>query len=385
MVTMNKVIEEKLNKLSGLEETDYPFITLYLNINSHENLFEQAEKNRIFIKDSLRHALDKIKEENNRDKLNSFLRDEAKIQDYVNNNRQTQAHGMAIFACDKLGVFETFQSLMPFENTFSINSFPLLRQLAYQAEEFENTLVVMLDSQYSKVFSLKLGGFVVGDEVDITNNVHKYHKQGGWAQSNFQRHIKDEIKKHYEETARVVTELFDKEHYENIIFIGQEHEIKNFMVDIPKRVNMKIITTDSAYMRENINKIMELIFEDLRKTEKERELNSVNTIINLAQSGGRETLGMQDTIELAKEGRIRILTTIKDLTYEGWKCDGCHYTNKDQHKAGCPQCNGNMKPTDLVEEAIRLTLKTGGMVDLVENEAADELKKYEGIGAYLRY
>ncbi|MDD3014587.1 MAG: Vms1/Ankzf1 family peptidyl-tRNA hydrolase, partial [Candidatus Gastranaerophilales bacterium] len=372
MAVRNTIVEERIKYLSDLSETEYPFITLYLSINSHENLFEQAEKNRIFIKDSFRNSIDKIKEENNKDKLVCFQKDEEKILDYINNNLKTQAHGAAIFACSKLGIFETFQSLMSFENTFSVDSFPRLKQLAYQLEEYENTLVIIVDSKYSKILSLKIGGFVFR-EINITDIVHKFHKQGGWAQARYQRHINDQIHKHYEETAKVATELFDTEQYENVILIGQENEINNFKVDLPKRINMKVIGMDSLYTRENINKIMETIFDNLRKTEKERELHIVKDIITLAQSGGSETLGIQDTIQLAKEGRVKLLTAVKDYSIEGWRCDGCYYIDKNQYQAGCPICNGNMKHSDLIEEAIRLTLKNGGKVNLVEDEAAEEL------------
>jgi peptide chain release factor subunit 1 len=384
MATTNKIIDERIKYLSDFPETDYPFITLYLSVNSHENLFEQAEKNRIFVKDSFRDALDEIKKQNNKDKLACLQKDEEKILDYINNSLISQAHGAAIFACNKLGVFETFQSLMPFENYFSIDSIPHLKQIAYQAEEFENTLVIMVDSKYSKIFSLKLGGFVFR-EIDVTNIVHKYHKQGGWSQARYQRHIKDQMQKHYEETAKIATELFDKEQYGNVILIGQEQEVDKFKLDLPKRVNMTIINVDHLYMKENINKILETIMQDLRKTEKERELNVVKDMVTLAQSGGSETLGIQDTIQLAQEGRISLLVANKDFSFEGWKCDKCYYIEKTQHQAGCNKCNGNMKRMDVLEEAIRLTLKNEGKINLVEDKAAEELKKYESIGAYLRY
>jgi peptide chain release factor subunit 1 len=384
MVSKNTIVEERVKHLSELSETDYPFITLYLSVNSHENLFEQAEKNRIFIKDAFRNNMDKIKEENNKDKLTSFQNDEEKIIDYLDNSVITQAHGVAIFACDKLGIFETFQSLMPFENSFSVNSIPHLKQIAYQTEEFENTLVIMVDSKYSTIFSLKLGGFVFR-EINITDIVHKYHKQGGWSQTRYQRHIKDQIQKHYEETAKVAVELFDREQFENVILIGQENEIKNFMPHFPERMDIKIISTNSLYKRDDMNKIMETVFNDLRKTEKERELKVVRNMIDMAQSGGRETLGIQDTIQLAKEGRVDKLAAVKNFSFEGWKCGECFYVEKNQYLAGCPKCNGNVKRTDLVEEIVRLTLRNGGKVDLVEDEAAEELKKYESIGASLRY
>jgi len=201
----------------------------------------------------------------------------------------------------------------------------------------------------------------------------------------YERHIKNQIHHHYEEIANIATEFLDKEHYENVILIGQEDEIKNFQLDLPRRVNMKVIDINHLYMRDNINKIEETIINDLRKDEEAKKMNTVKDIIEKAMGGGSETLGMQDTIELAKAGRVRVLTTVIDRVHNGWKCDGCFYVAKDQYHSGCPKCNGDMKETDLIEEAIRLTYKNGGIVELVENEAAVELEKHEGIGAYLRY
>lgn len=383
MGNINAAIKEKMYYLSSLSETDYPFISLYLNINAHE-LFEQAEKNRIFLKNSFQKAENRIKEQKEKENLVSFKNDEKKILSYIEKQLNSKIHGIAVFACDKLGIFETFQSLMPFENSFNIGSFPYLKQLAFHADEYENTLVVMADSKYARIFNIKLGGFVI-NELDIENNVHRFHKQGGWSQARYQRHIEKQIEQHYKEISEIVTEFLDREHYDNLILFGQHHEIKNLEANFSKRVNTRIIDINSLQMRENINEILETVINDLYKTEKKKEFRIIRDIIEKSRGGGFESLGIQETIELAKDGRIRILAAVKDHVYEGWKCGECLYLTKDQHHGGCPKCNGNMKQTDLIEEAVRLTLKNGGEVEFVENEAAVELENNGELGAYLRY
>lgn len=383
MGVINTGIKQKIENLSKLPETDYPFISLYMNIHSHE-LFEQAEKNRIFLKDFFQKSADQIKTHDGKEKLKSFKADEDKIRNYINISLDSRAHGLAIFACDKLGIFETFQSLMPFDNNIVIDSFPHLKQLAYQASEYKNAIVIMLDAKYSRIFNIRLGGFVM-NELDTSSLVHRFHKEGGWAQMRYQRHIENQVHHHYKEIADIITQFMDKEHYENIVLIGQDHEVKMFQLDLPKRANLKVIDINSLQRGANINEILEVVIRDLREEENKRKFSTVEDIINKAQGGGYETIGIQDTIELAKEGRIRVLTVVRDLTYNGWKCGDCLYISKDQHHAGCPECNGNTKQTDLVEEAIKLTYKNSGTVELVENEAAVELEKHEGMGAYLRY
>ena len=385
MEKVNPAIKEKLDYLSNLAKTDYPFISLYMNINAHE-LFEQNRQNAIFIKDSFNKYLDKLKNDKDKDKVKSFIKDKDKIQYFLNFELDTRAHGVAVFACDKLGVFETFQSIMPFDNSFTVNSIPYLKQMVYQALIDKNALVIMLDSNHSRIFKIKLGGQIFSgnsfDEFDETGQIHRFHSQGGWAQSRYQRHIENEKEHHYKEVVKIVTQFLDEEQYDNIILMGEGSEIKNFRDLLPKRVEMKIIALDSMQMRENVNEIFYTIINNFRETEKENEFQMVQDLIGATKGG---SLGIQDTIQLAKEGRIRTLAIVKDMEIKGFKCGECFYLSKDQYQPGCPKCNGNTRPTDLIEEAILLTVKNGGNVEVVENKAATELKKREGIGAYLRY
>lgn len=381
MGTINGNLIKKLKELSNIPETDYPFITLYMDVNSRE-LFEQNRKNRIFLKNSIRKIENKLRTEANRYKLISFRNDTDRIQDFVENSIISKAHGIAIFACDKLGIFETFQTIMPFKNDFVVNSIPHLKQLAYQAEESENTLVIMLDSKYAKLYHLKLGGFII-EESTIEHEVHRFHHQGGWAQMRYQRHIDNQIHKHYADVTNTVIKFLDEYKYENVILVGQQFEIKRFQEMLPKRVKIKVISIDNIYMRENINNILESIVDDLKVCEDKKEFNYVEEIIEKAPVNS--VTGMQDTIKLVQDGRSEILVIPDYKTYHGWKCNGCLYIEKDQHQAGCASCNGNARETDIIEELVRLNLRNKGKIEIIKNYAAQKLENYEGIGALIRY
>ncbi len=394
MGAINGNIMKKLKNLSNIAETEYPFITLYMDINAQE-LFEQNRKNRIFLKNSINKTEYKFMEMKDKRKLESFRNDAGKIQDYFEKNVEAKAHGrkpesdenkrahgIAIFACHELGIFEVFYSIIPFENEFVINSIPHLKQLAYHAEECENALVIMSDAKYASIFAVKLGGFII-DEQTFEHTVHRFHKQGGWAQMRYQRHIENQVHKHYSDVAKVATQLIDENNFDNVILIGQHHEIKNFEEWLPKRIKKEVICLDAVYKRENINTILETIMENLRNSEDEKELNYVEEIIEKAPRNS--VTGMQDTMKLVQEGRSEILVLPNYKTYEGWKCDGCLYVSRDQHQPGCAVCNGNAKQTDLIEELVLLNLRNNGKVEIVKNHAARELEKYEGIGALIRY
>lgn len=371
MVIKNENVNKKLRYLAELQESEHPFISLYLHVNAHE-LFEQARKNRIFVKNSFR----KI------EKQVDIEKDREKILDFLEYNVKTKAHGVAIFACDKLGVFETFHSIMPFENSFTVNSIPHLKQLAYHSDECENALLLITDKHYARIYNVEIGGFVL-DEADMEHDLHRHHKQGGWAQLRYQRHIQNQAMHHYKEVAKVATEFLDNNPYKNLILAGQHHEIKNLQEHLPKRVNTKIIDINSLGVKAGVNEILETVINDLSESEKDKELNKVEELINYSPQV--ITTGWQDTIQLIEEGRAELIIIPGYKTYIGWKCNGCLYVEKEQHQAGCATCNDGFRQTDLVEEIIRLTLQNSGKIELVKGKAAEKLEEYEGIGAVLRY
>ncbi len=382
-MTKSNDLLKKVQYLSEFSDTKYPFISLYLNINASQFL-EQAEQNRIYLKNFFQNTLLEFKNNNDKEKYNRFKNDQEKICNYIENNLKTEAHGVAIFACDKEGVFETYQSFMPFENEVHVDSFPHLKQLAYHLNEYDNVLVAIVDSKMARLFSLNFKGFIM-DEYDVENLVHRYHKQGGWSQMRYQRHVEHQQDVHYRETVEKLVEIHDTGDYAKLILIGQTQETKHFESFLPTNIKEKIIASDHLELRENINEILETAINDLYTEEKEKEFKMVQDIVGRACSNDLSTLGIQDTIVLAKQGQVKTLTISKNLELEGLKCGDRYYLARNEDKAKCPECNGNARTIDLISEAVRLTFKNKGDVEILEGKAAEELNKHEGIGAYLRY
>jgi len=389
MGAINENLMKKIRSLSNISETEYPFITLYMNVNSYQ-LFEQQRKNRIFLKNSITEIENKLKDENNRHKLECFKNDVERIQHFIENDLKTRTHGLAIFACDRLGIFEIFETIMPFENEFIANSIPHLKQLAYQADERENALVIISDSKYARIFVVKLGGFILEESV-FKHEVLRFHHQGGWAQMRYQRHIENQSEKHYSDVAKAATKLLDEYNFENVILVGKSNNIKKLQQLLPKRVKTQIISANNLDLRENVNTVFEInsnlilenIVESLKNNEDKKEFNCVEEIINKAPINS--VTGMQDTIKLVQDGRSETLVIPNYKKYSGWKCNGCFYVAKNQHQPGCVECNGNSQETDLIEELIRLNFRHSGKIEIVKNHAAEVLEKYEGIGALIRY
>lgn len=176
----------------------------------------------------------------------------------------------------------------------------------------------------------------------------------------------------------------DKEKYEELILIGQHHEIKNFADRLPERIMAKVIATDELYMRSNLNDIKDKVISEIKNEDRINHDRLVKSIIE-SSYGEYGVLGIQDTIFHAAEGRIRTLAIAEGFDYMGYRCNGCYYTDEKSLLDFCPECTEEMIETNLVEEAVKMALKEGARIQPVEGDAAEELKKHGGIGAYLRY
>ncbi|MFA6989415.1 MAG: Vms1/Ankzf1 family peptidyl-tRNA hydrolase [Candidatus Gastranaerophilaceae bacterium] len=382
-------IQSRIKSLSSIENNNFPFITLYMNVNA-THFLEQKEQNRIFLKNAYNKALKNIQNEFSKENLESLKNDFEKINDYLNEKLNTTIHGIAFFVCEELGIFEIFESFISFENEFVVDLFPHLKQLLYVYDEYEKTLAVLLDSKHAEIFEIKLGGYISqkGElKAELESDVYKFHKQGGWSQLRYQRGIQQEKDWHYRETALKTTEIFDTESYDNVIIVGIDFEVDNFIKYLPKRVVDKLIDTENYTPEENINTLLEKIINDLYKKEKAKEYDIVQNMIQKASSKDGACLGFDETIDLASQGRLDTLIVTKETSKMGFRSGECLYTARGQKKPGCPECNGESKDTDLIEELVRLTVKNGGRVELLNKEtpSGQKMEEYGGIGGILRY
>ena len=171
------------------------------------------------------------------------IKDQQQIERYVEGLVRRvyneEMNGIAIFSCSGTGTFLTYPSIISFENECFISDLPILRPLVRLSSQYQNTLVVMVDTDSAKLFEVSLEGLMA--ESSIESYVPGRHDQGGWAQMRYQRHIKDHMDKHHKEVAEQLTELFDSGKWKRVVLIGQDRILANFKVFLPERVKQQII------------------------------------------------------------------------------------------------------------------------------------------------
>ena len=373
-------IKKEIKKLAKIPETDYPFISLYLNTKWEDE--KQRKRVRLFVKNELKEAQKLVKEEEGIRK--SLQRDSEEIQRYVDGvihrTYDEGVNGIAIFACSGIDAFTIFRSSIPFDNQLSISSKPSLRQLVHITDEYRTAIAVMVDTDRAKIFEMSLG------EIRLESQIESYvpgrHEQGGWSQMRFQRHIREHMHQHHKGVAEQLVKLFDDERCENIVLIGQEHILATFRALLPERVREKIKGDLSAEFEEESSSLAQKVIEYLHGEYLKEEDSIVEELIETALARGTAAVGLKDTIEAINKGQVHRLVLNKDLKRQGWQCTKCLALGEIT-SLSCPFCNSTIETIDLAEEMIRSVINRDGEVDMVKDHP--KLSKHEGVGALLRF
>jgi peptide chain release factor subunit 1 len=373
-------IRKEIRKLAKIPETDYPFLSIYLNTKWEDE--KQRGRVRLFVKNELKEAQKSIKEE---EKIRKSLQnDSEKVQRYIegliHRAYDERFKGIAIFACSGIRTFIIYRSSIPFENQFTISSKPSLRQLVQISDENKSAIAVMVDTDRAKIFEMSLG------EIHLESQIESYvpgrHEQGGWSQMRFQRHIREHMHQHHKGVAEQLIKLFDEERCENIVLIGQEHILASFRALLPERVRDKIKGDFPAKFEEESSNLAEKVIEYLHGEYFKEEHTIIEEVIETALARGAAAVGLRNTIEAINRGQVHRLILESDLKRQGWQCIKC-YALGDITPLSCPFCNSAIETVDLAEEMIRSVINRDGEVDMIKHHP--ELNKYQAVAASLRF
>jgi peptide chain release factor subunit 1 len=372
--------KKEIRALAKIPETDYPFISLYLNTKWEDE--KQRERVRLFVKNELKEAKKMVKDDEKIRK--SLQRDSEKIQRYIDGVIQRTfdegVNGIAILACSGIDAFIIFRSSIPFRNQFAVSSRPSLRQLVQISDEYRTAIAVMVDTDRAKIFEMSLGEILL--ESQIESYVPGRHEQGGWSQMRFQRHIREHMHQHHKGVAEQLVKLFDDERCDNIVLIGQEHILATFRALLPERVREKIKGELSAEFDEESSSLAQKVIEYLHGEYLKTEDSIIEGLLETALARGAAIVGLRDTIEAINRGQVHRLVLDKDLKRQGWQCTKCLALGEIT-TLSCPFCNSGIETIDLAEEMIRSVINRDGEVDMVKH--THKLSKYDGVGAMLRF
>jgi peptide chain release factor subunit 1 len=373
-------ITKALQDLAKFSAAPLPVISVYLNTQWHDQ--HQRERVTTFLRQHMRLArLLVVDTEATRQSLEADLGRIAQWGErLVHGTGDFAMPGMALFTCHEADLWVELPAPIPFEDEFTVADRPALRQLARLDEDYTNALVVLVDSRAARICEVVLGGFLA--ETDFASEVPGRHKQGGWAQMRYQRHVQAHMERHYQEVAAYLATYITAHPQTSIILSGQDDIVANFRQVLSPQVQQRIIDEIRLDLRASAARILEAAQEVLRHHEREEEQASVALLLNRAGHGGLAVVGLQETLAAVNAHRVHMLLMQRDFHQSGWRCLGCSHLG-EALPPQCPVCGGTVAAVELGEALVSAVLQTDGVVEVVAPDA--RLAAYEGVGVLLRY
>jgi peptide chain release factor subunit 1 len=373
-------ITEELRTLAKFTAGPLPVISVYLNTQWRDQ--HQRVRTTTFFEQHLHQA--RALEAESTAARQSLTRDLERLthwgQQHLHSTGASTMPGVALFACAAADLWVEFPSPVPFEDEFTIADRPMLRQLARLDEDYTNALLVLVDSRSARIYEVVLGGFLA--EMDFASEVPGRHKQGGWAQARYQRHVQEHIDRHYKEVAAYIATYLDTHPHTQLILSGHNDVVASFRHWLPPSVQTQVMETVSLDMHADRHRILEVAQDVLQRHEREEELATVQLLVNRAGHGGLAVLGQQATLGAVNTARVHKLVLHQDFRSQGWRCRTCGALAAETHLQ-CALCGGEVSTVELGEAMVQAVLQADGAVELIAPDP--RLAAYEGVGALLRY
>jgi len=321
-------------------------------------------------------------------------RDLDRLREYLEHpDNLPEGRGIAVFACEPLGLFEAVPLPRVFRSRLAIDRSPLIRELAALDDEFGLVLCSVCDRASARFFAVSSSGVeeLMAVTAEDTTRPGRFHGPRGAAgpsmgkgsagEHNYHRRIEEEKQRHY---ADVATRLFDAARgrgIRGVVLAGTGtdaaavephlHPYLGQLVMGTARLNPKTATAAE---------VMDAVLEVRRRHERVGEADHVAEVREKTATGWAVN-GIPTTLAALSHGQVRSLLVDPSAVEPGYRCrrSGRLLTEPN----GCADEGGAEAVPDVVDEAIEETLRQGGHVDVIEDE--DARTAIEGLAAVLRF
>ncbi len=375
-------LEFRLRETAELDGGENKILSLF--VDNHWNDFWGREAARTYFKDHtrrLRRVLKYVKDWDTADVLADMDMVENYLDDVFFRGKEAGAAGIARFVCSPMNLDVSFRVGARFNNTLSLSRYPQIAQLVRVTNDLPQTYVVMVDSKTVRIIEV-VDGVARGEE-SLVSSFPGRHKQGGWSQIKYQRHVEGHAERIWREGGEYVTRLVDEEPSVSLMASGPPTIINAFLDVLPKRVRDKVSVFDSSGVGEAQGKVVERVVDELKARDVQDTHERLNRMEEVALRGGLAVLGVEDVLNALVGGRVHVLYLASDFQSMLYGCTVCGLLYQEEFDGSCKSCGGGLAPMDPLEDLARVAVQRGAMVKLVSDSAVLDL--HGGLAAETRY
>ena len=368
----------RLGELGKISTGPTPVVSVYLDTRWADE--HQRDRVRVFLKNELARAREAS---SNRAADSDLDWIESQGNALVGQATMPEGVGVALFACERVGLREHLSVRVPFEDVFVVADTPLLRPLAVLVEATPAALLIFVDAESARLWAITAAG--VGAELVLEAETEEHPRIAGGpetTQAVFDQHRQARREHHFGLVAKKVVELVDSERIERLIVAGEPRNVALLRNALPRSMAEHIVGEIAGSRDEAGHVLVRRATEVLSRAEGQRHAEEVDTVLVTAAKGGKAAAGVDATLDAVKRGAVHRLYLLRDFVGSGRVCVACGDLGRGSHEL-CRLCGKLARPVDLAEAMVHRVISAGGTVAAVPAHMA--LGGAGGVAARLRF
>jgi peptide chain release factor subunit 1 len=343
-----------MRRLAEEQSTDAPILSVYVDVRPQAHGERPAERNELTL---LRARLDEIAASlaAHSPARESVDADRERIDALLIGEDLRGVEGVAMFACERIGLWESVTAQVAFDTHVSSGPTADLFQLARLLDDQVSAVVAVVDTNTCRLFVTRRGGLRERRGPDEGPEEHRRHEKGGWSQARYQRHIDVQDQRFAREAADAIEALVRRENPAHVLLAGDERAIRVLDSELSEAVRPLVEHVARIEMRATQDEVREEIVPILSALEEADGQDAADRALAGWKAGALGTVGIDGSMAALENGQVDELIVDESADID----------------------------EDLRAELIRQASLTDARVEIVREHP--ELLKHDGVGATLRY
>jgi peptide chain release factor subunit 1 len=296
-------LRELLRRLADAEARDARILSVYADVRPETHGERPGERPQLItIRDRLRAIGDAM--QGHGPERESFDADVRRIERVLAAEDLSGVDGLAIFACDRIGLWEVVRTDEPLTSQVTARPtadlFPLARLLA----DSVSGVVAVVDSNTCRLFVTRRGDLQERGGPDEPVDEHRRHDQGGWSQARFQRHVDMQDKRFAAEAAAAIERLLAEERAAHLILAGDERITPILEAELSERARSLLAHVIPLEMRSTPAEVQAEVGPILAAIEAAEAEDLADLAIGEWRAGDLGTVGIDGTRKALEWGQV---------------------------------------------------------------------------------
>jgi len=375
-------LQDVIRRLAEVDAAGLPVLSIYLDMRAHAT--GQSPGRRA----SLTVLRDRFREIERTywprgDDFDSFKADEERLRRFLDTTYDPAAHGLAVFACSAIRLWETIETGVPFRDSVSVGPTAELFQLARLIDEHETAVIALVDSNTARLFVTRTGRLEEVGGPDEKNASFQKRSMGGWSQARYQRHIDKHLADFAKGTAAAIEELVDRENARRVILAGDEVAITPLSDALSPDVRAHVQDVLRVDMRVSRDELRDEVQVTLERAEADSGASIADQLIAASRKGGLGVIGVEPTRRALEAGAADglVLAALPGMPPD--VSDVHDARNLGDRAENREEGESGRLDFEQRNELVRLATATSAQIHVITDHPA--LEHAGGVGALLRY